>query len=302
LALATGVDKIPLRIEVIDGQIQIIQSGKGVIDSKALPPVSESELWAASVARMPVQEQVAAVGSRLKKLHPKFDDTSMSHRIENGVVVQLAIGDASELKDLTPLRALTGLKELYVDGKLLGAADISGLRGMKLVSFMSNGCRHEDLSPLQGMPLRTATFWGCATTDLSPLRGMKLVETNVGHSTIKDISVLKGMPLEVVCLNISHVDDLSPLSGAPIKRLEAANIKAKDLSPVANAPIEWLSIGGTPIEDLTPLLTMPLQLLEIDNPRQHAELLRKISTLKTINHRPVAEVLGDVPGAGNADR
>ena len=295
-------DKIVLKIEVVEGKMQIVQAGKGVLDSKLLPAPDKGDPWEKVVARMEARDQVTAVRNRLKELNPRFDETSLSHRIENGIVVSLEIGDGSKLKDLTPLRALAGLKDLHLHGKFVGAADIGPLKGMKLESFQSNGCPHRDLSPLAGMPLTKANFWGCATTDLSPLRGMKLVETNLGHSAIKDISVLKGMPLEYVCLNISHVEDLSPLAGAPLKRLFAANIKAKDLKPVANAPIEWLTVNGTPIEDYTPLKTMPLKILEIDNPQRHAKLLRSIPTLKSINHRPAAEVLGDAIERADPDR
>ena len=102
------------------------------------------------------------------------------------------------------------------------------------------------------------------------------------------------MPLEMLCLNHSQVEDLAPLRGAPLRKLEAANIKAKDLRPLANAPLEFLSINGTPIEDLSPLLTMPLVELHVDEPLKHADLLRKIPTLKMINQKPVAEVLRNV--------
>jgi serine/threonine protein kinase/Leucine-rich repeat (LRR) protein len=254
--------------------------------------------WIKTVGVMSAPDQIAAVQLRLKELNSSFDEKSMSHKIQNGVVVEVAVGNASGLKDLTPLRALSGLKNLYLQDGPRGGTDISPLRGLKLAKFDSNGCPPKDLSALSGMPLTTANFWGLATTDLSPLRGMKLVETNVGNSSVKDISVLKGMPLERVCLNVSNVDDLSALAGAPLTRLFAANIKAKDLKPVANAPIEWLTIDGTPIEDLTPLLTMPLKALEMDNPERHIALLRRIPTLQMINHKPAAEFLG---AAGSAD-
>lgn len=282
-------DKVALRIDVTEGQVQIVQAGKGVLDSKRLP-LSPSESWAQAVARMAAKDQVAAVARKLKELNPNFNEASLSHKIEDGVVVWLDVGDASALTDLSPIRALTGLKDVHLHGRFVGAADIGPLRGLQLTSFQSDGCPHQDLSPLQGMPLTKATFWGLATTNLSPLRGMKLVQTNLGNCNIKDISVLTGMPLENVCLNHSQVDDLAPLGGAPLRKLEAANIKAKDLRPLANAPLEFLSINGTPIEDLSPLLTMPLVELYIDEPLKHAELLRKIPTLKMINQKPVAEV------------
>lgn len=294
-------DKIALKIEVVEGKVQIVQAGKGVLDSKELPTPDERVSWEQSIARLDVHQQAAAVAAQLKKLNPSFDATSVAHKIENGVVSQFEFHDGRGLKDLAPLRALTGLKELYLDGNG-GGADIGPLRGLRLTAFISNGCPLGDIAPLTGMPLTRVGLWGCLTTDLSPLRGMKLVEANCGNSAVRDISVLKGMPLEFVCLNISEVNDLSPLAGAPLKTLYAANTKVKDLRPVAKAPIEWLCIDGSPIEDLSPLLMMPLVKLEIDNPKQHAVLLRRITTLKTINHKSVAEVLGEIGEATEAGR
>jgi eukaryotic-like serine/threonine-protein kinase len=287
-------DKIVLRIEVVPGRVRVVQDGKGELDSKALTLPSKGERWERAVAQMDAADQVKAVVARLKELNPNFAEKSVSHRIENGVVVDLEVYDALDLHDLTPLRALAGLKGVHFHGKWVGAADISPLKGLKLVSFQSNACPHTDLSPLAGMPLTTANFWGYKTDDLSPLRGMKLVGANLGSGPARDISVLKGMPLEALCLNFSQVEDLSPLAGAPLKRLEANHIKVKDLSPLVGSPLEFLSITGTPLDDYTPLQRLPLKELVLDyDAKRHARLLRAIPTLKTINGKPAAEVLGD---------
>ena len=295
-------DIIGLRVELVTGEVRIVQSGKGVIDAKAIDVEGQRRAWTESVAKLKPREQATEVVKRLKQLHPNFHETSLIPILERDSIAGLRVEGAAALRDLSPLRAFSGLKDLVLVGNGYGRLDFEGLRGMQLSVLDTNGCRVFDLSPLAGMPLQKAYFWGIATTDLSPLSGMKLVEVNVGNSHVKDIAVLRKMPLEFVCANISPVEDLSPLEGAPLKRLFIANTKVKSLKPVTGAPIEWLCIDGSPVEDLTPLLSMRLRDVELDNPRNHAELLRKIPTLRTINKRPSAEVLGDSPTSADSER
>ncbi|MFL5328511.1 MAG: protein kinase domain-containing protein [Gemmataceae bacterium] len=279
------------KIDVPNGATVTVKDGEGKTLAK-VAGLTNAE-WEKSVAALKGDDLMDAVSERLTQLNPRFHESALNPRVENDAVVALVITDASDLPDLSPLRALTTLKDLYINGQFRNPADISPLRGLKLTSFQANGCPIKDISPLAGMPLFRANFWGNKTADISPLRGMKLTNCNVGHSPTKDISVLKGMPLEDVCLNISQIEDLSPLAGAPIKRLAIEYIKATDLAPLAKMPLEALFLKGTPIKDYSLLRTLPLKEISLDDPKRHAELLRAIPTLKTINLKPADEILGD---------
>lgn len=262
------------------------------LDPAALAAVpSAISSWEQVVSSMPAKQQIQAVVARLEQDNPTFDASSIEHKIENGVVVSVRINPCDRLDDLTALRALSGLTDLRLSGN--GAADLSPLKGMKLVTLETDGCPIKDLSPLAGMPLSSLNLWRFLTDDLSPLRGMRLVNVNLGGSPVKEISVLKGMPIESLCLNHTQVEDLSPLKGAPLRRFEFTDTKITDMSAVANSPIEFLGVGAA-IADYSPLRTLPLKSLRLSyEPAHHAKLLRSIPTLKVINGQPAAQLLGN---------
>ncbi|MBX7105806.1 MAG: serine/threonine protein kinase [Gemmataceae bacterium] len=282
-------DGLETRIDVPDGASVTVKGTDGM-SVTTVAQVADSD-WEKSIAKLKGRDRFVAVAARLTVLNPRFQTGALIPHLENGEVVSLEITDASDLPNLSPLRALTALTELRVEGHSRNPGDLSPLRGLKLTSVHANGCPIGDLSPLAGMPLTHAYFWGQNTADLSPLRGMKLVETNVGYSPVKDISVFQGMPLENVCLNHTSVDDLSPLRGAPLRKLAIENTKITDLSPLAGMRLEVLLMKGAPIKDYSLLKTFPLKEISIDDPKRHVELLRGIPTLKTINLKPAEDVL-----------
>lgn len=68
-----------------------------------------------------------------------------------------------------------------------------------------------------------------------------------------------------------------------------------NLSPLAGMPIELLQIGGTTASDFSVLKDMPLKDLGLDfKPERDTELLRSLTTLETINEKPVADFWKEV--------
>ena len=65
-----------LKIEFLDGKVQVVKDGK-VIASRDLPQpkLVAEEAWRKQVAAMPPGKQVDAVAARLKELNPGFDGT-----------------------------------------------------------------------------------------------------------------------------------------------------------------------------------------------------------------------------------
>lgn len=280
------------KIEVPDGASVTVRNDAG--QTLAVVVNARNVEWERKVAAMTGKAQVEAVNARLKELNPKFDPLTNTYGIVDGKVVALSMLQAAEVTELAPVHALSHLKRFFIQGNSRNPTSIVSLKGLKLEQFASNGCPLKDVSPLEGMPLTVCNLWGAMTSDLTALKGMKLKEVNVGHSTVSNIAVLKGMPLEQVCLNYTEVADLTPLVGAPIRNLFADSTKITDLKPLEKMPIEWLAIRNNEIKDYSPLKTLPkLTRLELDyDPKRHAELLKSIPTLKRINDKPAAEVLG----------
>ena len=252
--------------------------------------------WQREVAAMPARQQVDAVVARLELLNPKFKGTSVKHKIVDGNVEYFGVPEGSGLYNLSPIRALRGLRGLG----LIGAqgVDIRPLQGMQLNDFEAIQCKIPDLSPLAGMPLRRCDVWQLDNHDLSPLRNMQLQYANVGSSQVKDISCCQGMPLLGLTVSHSHVEDLTPLKRLPLKTLYCEHTRVKDISPLTECPLEDLRLIGSPVEDYSTLRKLPLKTVHLDyDPVRHAELLRGIATLETINGRPARQFLNDPQNA-----
>ena len=91
------------------------------------------------------------------------------------MVTELALSRASPLPhwtesvtDISPIRALRGLKSLRVNGRRLRwgkLADLSPLAGMNLVRFNCDYTEVADLSPLEGMLLMMLHCTGTKVRD-----------------------------------------------------------------------------------------------------------------------------------------
>ncbi len=124
--------------------------------------------WMKTVAAMPAEKQVEAVAKKLQELNPGFDG-KVTPKIEGGVVTEVEFV-TDNVTDISPVRALAGLKKLTCHGSGLG-------KGILV-----------DLLPLKGMPL---TQLDCGWTqggrpvaarrdvadgpELRPHRGIRLV-------------------------------------------------------------------------------------------------------------------------------
>ncbi len=236
--------------------------------------------WLKGVAEMPAEVQVEAVSARLKDLNPGFDGKVMHHE-EGGVVTFLQFVTNAVL-DISPVRALTGLRELDCSatpgkGRLsdlsplkglrltalhcnyTAVADLSPLADMKLTTFACMVTKVNDLSPLAGMPLEALGCSGSKVTDLSPLKGMNLKLLNCDHTTIADLSPLTGMPLMTLNCGGTKVADLSALTGMTLSKLEIFETEVAKLAPLTGMKLTTLYIQDTPVADLSPLIGMPLK-------------------------------------------
>jgi len=282
--------------------------------------------WVKGVAALPAEQQVEAVSKKLVELNPGFDgkltngDGQGSPAIEGGVVTILNLV-TDQVTDISPVRALPGLTQLYCSGSSLGQGrlvSLSPLQGLSLAVLHCGNSPMNDLSALRGLPLVELSLHGTSVSDLSPLRGMKLIQLNCANARqIDDLSPLQGMPLNHLVLQATSVSDLSPLTGMPLDRLNMHGASfVSDLTPLQGMKLSYLSCYVTQVTDLTPLkdmpLTelytygshvadysilkgMPLKILGLNFRRQRdAELLRTLTSLETINEKPAAEFWKEV--------
>jgi len=196
------------------------------------------EMFETTIPTLPPQEQVQRVVARLLELNPGFNGKE-THKIENGVVTELAISTVGTLvptvgmTDMTPIKALKHLKKLVAappaanqQGSLF---DLSSLQGMALTWLAcQNNPQLRDLSPLKSLPLTWLSCGGTQVSDLTPLAGMRLTTLAVNDTAVEDLSPIAGMPLRVLWCNNTKIGDLSPLKGMPLQELRCDFVMVRD--------------------------------------------------------------------------
>jgi formylglycine-generating enzyme required for sulfatase activity len=259
--------------------------------------------WMKRVAGMPAEKQVEAVSKKLVDLNPEFDGklTGFAGKgtptIEKGVVTLIWF-ETDNVSDLSPVRALVGLKSLGCIGTALlkgRLVDLSPLKGMPLTSLHIYRNEVTDLSPLIGMPLTFLHFSETRVSDLSPLHGMPLKQLIADTTPVTDLSPLNGLPLTFLSLNCPYVTSLSPLKDMPLSALHIGGTLVSDLSPIKGMKLTGLQCNGTRVSDLSLLKDMPLTTLICDfEPDRDSGILRSIKTLRTINGKPADEFWKEV--------
>lgn len=206
------------------------------------------------VAALPAEQQVARVVAKLKELNPGYDGKE-EHKIENGQVTKLTLLNTT-IKDISPVRALVGLKDL--------------------------GC--------SGIRLPNGAYSRTPLSDLSPLHTLSLTAISFEHSEVADLSPLQGMPLQVLVCADSKVSDLTPLQGMPLKAAYITNTLVEDLSPLKGMTLSTLVCAGTRIKDLSPLKDILVKDLRCDiDPQRDIEILRSLKAIRKLNGLPIAE-------------
>jgi serine/threonine protein kinase len=133
------------RLPYIGLRLARVPSGAPSPEAKTPPAVAPfTDAEVKRIAALPAAEQVEEVRKELMRRNPGFDGT-LTPTIENGVVRGLKIS-GKDVTDLSPVRALVGLKVLWCQKGPLS-----------------------DLSPLKGMPLTGLGLWATQVRDLTPL-------------------------------------------------------------------------------------------------------------------------------------
>ncbi len=132
------------------------------------------DAWAKSIADRKADDQVIAVADKLKELNAGFDGKATPTINKDGVVTELSFS-ADNVIDLSPVRALPGLRVLTCEGSAPGKGKL------------------EDLWPLEGMKLASLNCANTKVTDLTPLKGLPLQELRCDFKPDRDAAVLKAI-------------------------------------------------------------------------------------------------------------
>ncbi len=249
------------------------------------------QAWMKDVQALTAEKQMEAVSKKLMELNPGFDgqvtdvvEGKGTPKIEKGVVTEFGFL-SNNVSDISPVRALAGLKVLRCNGSSLGngkLSDLSPLQGMKLTNLGFTYTQVSDLSPLQGMNLTTLRCDNTQMSNLSPLQGMKLTNLYCGGTKVSDLSPLEGMPLTYLHCGSTKVSDLSPLKAMPLTQLYCYNSTVSDLSPLQNCKsLTAVKVTGTkvPPAGVDALQkALPNCKIEWDDPAKAAALAKPITT------------------------
>lgn len=208
------------------------------------------ESWVKATAALPANKKLDAVVEKLKALNYTFDG-KVTHQIEKDEVIVLHIL-TDQVRDLSPLQALKGLKKLWSHGSGHGLG------------------RFWDLKQLKGLPLEDINFGYNNVADLTPLQGMPLALLHFGGTKVTDLTPIKGLPLTTLWFHDNQIADLKPAAGMQLTRVHCWSTKITDFSVLKNMPLKniWCNFRAD----------------------RDADVFRGIKTLETINDRPVAQV------------
>ena len=254
-------------------------------DGMVIAPLDPT--WLKAVAAMKPAEQLEAVKAELIKRNRGFDGTLTRQLDRDGMVTRLDFA-GDKIDDLAPVRALPHLKNLHVSihaGSREGPLALTPLKGMMLDALVLNRMNVVDLTPLKGMKLNAFQAGGSDLADLTPLQGMPMTYLCCDGTRVANLAPLEGMPLTVLICYDTPITDLKPLREMKLTNLQIADTKVTDLAPLKGMPLKTLYCQNTKVTDLSLLKEMPLEELMCNDElaRKHAEVLRSIKTLKTIN-------------------
>ncbi len=250
------------------------------------------QAWTKEVQAMPADRQIEAVAKKLMELNPGFDgkvtgwEGKGTPKIEKGVVTEIGFS-TDNTTDISPVRALGGLKDLDLPGSSPGKGklvDLSPLEGMKLRIVLCAFTQVSDLSPLRKMKLTRLGLSNTQVSSLSPLEGMPLTHLDCGYTQVSDLSPLQGMPLTFLNCSSGKVSDLSPIRGMKLTTLFCGNTPISDLSPVEGMPLATLSCFNTQVSDLSPLQGMNVNQIFFTpkNITKGLDVVRQMKSLKAV--------------------
>ena len=163
----------------------------------------------------------------------------------------------TQVRDIAPLAALTGLRSLNLQflpvGDLGPLASLANLRNLNL-----GGTEVQDLTPLAGLTqLRDLYLAVTKVRALGPLGSLRqLTALNLDSTRVNDLRPLAGNDaLRFLSLNGTPVSDVQPLAGmVNLRRLDLGGTQVSDIRPLSRLrDLRVLNLEGTFVADVTAL-------------------------------------------------
>jgi hypothetical protein len=180
--------------------------------------------WVADTQKLPAEKQLEAVSKKLMELNPGFDgtlkdfDRKGTPKVENGLVTSFGFSTENVI-DISPVRALVGLKSLNCGGSYAGSksllSDLSPLEGMKLTNLSFNSVNVSDLSPLVEMPLTKLYCYKTTVSNLAPLHGCKSLRNLTVTTTNVTPAQVSALQKALPNCKIEWDDPAEPKTPAP---------------------------------------------------------------------------------------
>ncbi len=273
-------DQIVLKIEVLDGEVRIVQDGQGIVDSKSLPSEMSLEsiadkdrratMWVLSIGGMVAIEMLADDGNIIDNTYREI------HRVveipqEPFLVKDVYFPKNAALNDagFIHFRDLRNLQMLVIDGAFERVTDaaIENLRGCtRLGRIQAQGCGISDkaLELLKDLPALTylgiggkpgLTDAGLVTLKSFPaltklyIGGANLTDAGLRH--FSDFRNLQSLGLGGISgftdEGLAHVADMKTLMILDLAATNAGDATIKRLSE--NPNLTDLSISYTKVTD-----------------------------------------------------
>lgn len=159
--------------------------------------------------------------------------------------------DGTELRDFTPLSALSSLKWVTLTGT--GIADLEPVRPLgQLIGLQLAGCPVDDVSVVAELPkLQYLRLSQTRVRDLEPLRGLEHLRVlELDETSVADLSPIAGLTnLTELSLRNTAVTDLSALTGmTKLRSLQIHQTKVEDLSPLDGLQsLEYVYTSGSAV-------------------------------------------------------
>jgi serine/threonine protein kinase len=164
--------------------------------------------WVTKLVGLPRKKQIEELREELKRRNPGFDGTIRHDYWDQTEKHIKLIIPPFHLKDLTPVRAITGLRALECPGEW-------GRRGQL-----------ESLEPIRGLELNQVGFSNNPVRDLSPLEGMPIRNLWLSEIEADDVSPVYGMPLEIL-----HLTSRSPQARVEVGKLVEKKLRDAWINP-----------------------------------------------------------------------
>ena len=239
-------------------------------------------VWGISIVCTPFlvgQWQENAAKELLANLHIRFGPDSDGHRAASTYFESFSDSDLersaaslatlsvqtlqlsrTQVRNLAPLRALTGLQELH-----LANTEVESLEPLRALTSLQEldlpDTRVENLEPLRALTgLRTLNLAITRVENLEPLRSLTgLQHLNLNNTHVESLEPLRASTgLQTLDLAYTRVEDIEPLRALTgLQRLDLAYTRVENIDSLRTlSGLRRLDLTGTHVQDLGALATL----------------------------------------------